>query len=293
MLGPVTESGTLDFHLPATTGTVRVLDSETELPIDGARVIFTSRWEAEKGSKANSVDARTNAEGIAKLPPVHPGEVAIHVTAKGYVPSDAARLTVAEDDSELPEITVRLRRQGEAERLRLALAGGAEAGGAELVAIASLAAFEPAWSGSADGAGRVEVPRRLDGSYLLVRHPAAGFDLRRWQATEGAEEAVWNLPPLPASPLVVRVVGAGGRPVPWAHLTLWVRGARLEGPALGWLTGGPAGTNADGLWRAANVPAGRLELLAWSFESRARVSELAALATDHPAAGPIEVQLVE
>jgi hypothetical protein len=290
---PVTDSGILDFHLPSTSGSVRVVDRDTEQPIVGARVVISSRWKKGEGTKAFSVDASTNAAGIAELPPVHPGEVEVRATAKEYVPSDPVPLDVAEGDSELPEITIRLGRQGETEGLRLVLAGGGEAGGAELVATTSLAAFEPLWSGSADGAGRVEVPRRLDGSYLLVRHPAAGFDLRRWQATEGAEEAVWNLPPLPPSPLVVRVVGAGGQPVPWAYVSLWHHGLRLEGPTLGWLTGVPPGTNADGLWRAPNVPAGQLQLLAWSFAGRARAGELSGEAADHPAGGPIEVQLIE
>jgi hypothetical protein len=287
---PVTESGVLDFHLPATTGSVRVLDSETEQPISGARVVISSRWGT---GKANSVGTATDADGIAEFPPVHPGEVEIHVTAEGYVPSEPVPLTVTEDDSDLPEITIRLRWQGETEGLRLVLAAGGGAGGAELVATAALAAFEPLWSGAADGDGRVEVPRRLDGSYLLVRHPAAGFDLRRWHATDGAEEVVWALPPRPPSPLVVRVVGAGGEPVPWAYISIWLHGLRLEGSTLGWLTGGPPATNTDGLWRGANVPAGRLELLAWSLAGMARASELAALAADHPAAGPIEVQLIE
>ncbi len=293
MIEPVTESGVLDFHLPATSGSVLVVDHETGAPITGAHVGIGNRYKTEKGSKTFSVRAVTNDDGIAELPPVHPGKVELGATAVGYIRSEPVRLTVAEEDSELPEVTIRLRRQGESERLRLVLADGGGAGGAELVATASLAAFEPVWSGTADGDGSLEVPRRLDGSYLLVRHPAAAFDLRSWQATDGAEDVIWTLPPRPSSPLVVRVVGAGGRPVPWAYLTLWLRGARLEGPALGWLTGGPPGTNADGLWRAPNVPTGRLELLAWSFAGRARANELAALAAEHPAAAPIEVQLIE
>lgn len=96
---------------------------------------------------------------------------------------------------------------------------------------------------------------------LLVRHPAAGFLVRRFERCAGAEETPeWTLPPA-AGPLRLRVVDGSGSPVPWARLALTVDGGLLAGSLLRWLTGADA-ADAAGLWQGQNLPATPLAALA-------------------------------
>ncbi len=256
----VAESAAIDFHVPANEGTVAVVDSETGRGIRGAKLVVSS---STLDGKTFQQSAKADPEGVAALPPLRAGEVAIDASAEGYLPSaEPLRFTVREGET-VPDAKIALRPVSVKQTLRLVASSGRPAAGAELVATASPVSLDIVWSGQADGEGKVEVPREAEGAYLLVRHPTSGFLAREWRRSDSEDEPHWQLPPRAELPLIVRVLDASGEAVPWANVSIWIGGLRLDASALGWLTGLPPFSNRDGVWTAANVPAEPFEILAW------------------------------
>ncbi|HEX2223840.1 MAG TPA: hypothetical protein VHN15_06520 [Thermoanaerobaculia bacterium] len=289
---PIAESAVVDFHVPANEGKVWVVDAETGRGIHGATLVVSS---SAADGKTYQQSAKADPEGVAALPPLREGEVAIEATADGYLPSsEPLRFSVREAEP-VADSKIALRPVSAKQILRLATSRGGPAVGAELVATRSPASLEIIWNGHADGEGKVEVPREAEGAYLLVRHPASGFLVRDWRRSDTEDEILWQLPAKAEAPLIVRVVDALGEAVPWANLSLWVDGLRLEASALAWLTGLAPFSNRDGVWIVSNVPAGPLEILAWRAggEAPATGAPARSLATElrPPLREPVSLQV--
>lgn len=289
----IAESVAVDFHVPANEGKVAVVDTETGRGISGASLVVSS---SAADGKTYQQSAKADPEGVAALPPLREGEVAIEASAEGYLPSsEPLRFTVREGEA-VSDARIALRPVSAKQILRLTTATGGPAVGAELVATRSPASLETLWSGHADGEGKVEVPREAEGAYLLVRHPGSGFLVRDWRRSDTEDEILWQLPAKAEAPLIVRVVDASGEAVPWASLSLWVDGLRLEASALAWLTGLAPFSNRDGVWVVSNVPAGPLEILAWrgGGEAPAAGSPARSLATElrPPLLEPVSLQVL-
>lgn len=158
--------------------------------------------------------------------------------------------------------------------------------------VESLSAPSPRFHGRADAEGLVEPPLGTAG-ILLVRHPSTAFLVREWQPPEGDEAAEWVLPAA-ERPLTVRVRGTENDR---AELALWVDGRRLTGMPLSWLTGTSSMTGKDNDWRATNVPAGPVAVLAWAESAReeAAAGALDGQATEVGVPWPevVEVRVVE
>lgn len=255
---PIVASRRQDFEIPTNQVSVRVVDALTGAGLAGARVSVSS---ASEGGRRVAQHAMADDEGVAHLPPLREGELEVRASAEGYLPSGEPVVAVIAVDRPPAELTVRLRPEGERHPLRVVLPDGRPAAGAELMAQHSLGGSGPSWSRRTDSAGVVEVPTSLDGHVLLVRHSAAGFAARRWQAPEPEAPVTWPLPP--ASGLLrLRTTDVWGEGIGHVGLTLWVEGQRLEGAQLGWLTRTAAGSNGDGYWQATSVPLLPIRLLA-------------------------------
>lgn len=249
----IEKSGTIDFRLPRTDYRVRIVDAHTGNGIAGAELTVGSEWiddESRKGQTAQLV--RTDARGVAVLPPQRNGEITLHASARGYASAQPLQMTV---DNEPHELEIRLEPSRAAGRLRIALPGGAPAAGAEVMALD--AALEPSWSGRTEADGAIELPQRADGALLLVRHPNAASTVRRWSAEESD---AWTLR-APAAPLTILAERAAGGPAAGAHLVVWLDGVRLSGIALSFATWSVPVTNREGSWTARNLPDEPLQML--------------------------------
>lgn len=124
------------------------------------------------------------------------------------------------------------------------------------------------WAGRGGDDGVIEIPEDQAGRWLLIRHPASGFLVRRWQpGEEGEDPLTWILPPA-APPLAVRAVDNTGESVAWADFALWLGDMRLAGPCLAWLTETGAASDGSGTWRPRHLPAEPIKVLAWSLPER-------------------------
>lgn len=258
---PIRYSRTLDLRVPATDFRVQVIDAQTGQPVPEAEV--AARNETLDG-KTFQQSSTTDGDGVAALPPMRPGRLLVVAEAEGYLPMAEPSVEPVHKDDPGKEISVSLDPIGETTRLRLLLEDGRPAVGAEVLAVPDLRDPTYAWSGRSDSDGRVAVPRRAHGTYLLVRHQKAGFQARRWKSSE--EPIQWTLPS--ARSLAVEVVDSSGERVPWAGLTLWVDGLRLEGAGLAWLTETRGSTDRHGVWLGKNLPMDAHSLLAWRPSAR-------------------------
>ena len=259
---PIEESRTLDFHIPGSSYSVRVLDEETGRGIAGAAVSAGNHYvDPRLGERDAGQKATTGEEGVAELQPLRPGELMVAARADGYLPSETLTETVPEAEVER-ELTLRLRPVGPTKALRLLLPGGAPAAGAELRAQRGLGDDSALWQGRGDAEGEVQVPDLAEGAFLLVRHPQAGSVVREWRG--GVEMVQWTLPPA-APPLAVAAVRPSGEAAAYVPLALWLDGVRLTGRSLAFLAWSlHAGAGQDGSWLGRNLPPTPLRLLAWT-----------------------------
>lgn len=287
----IEESGTLDFHIPGSSYSVRVLDQETGRGIAGAAVSAGNRYvDPRLGERDAGQKATTDEEGVAELQPLRPGELMVAARADGYLPSETLTETVLEGEIER-ELTLRLRPVGPTRALRLLLTGGAPAAGAELRAQRGLGDDSILWQGRSDASGEVQVPDLAVGAYLLVRQPQAGSLVREWRG--GAEAVEWALPRA-APPLAVAAVRPSGEPASYVPLALWLDGVRLTGRSLAFVAWSlHAGAGEDGSWLGRNLPPEPLRLLAWTAaEQEAALAGLFdARALAVPAPWPAAVRL--
>lgn len=270
---------TLDFHLPANRYRVVVVDEDTRDAIPDAKVGYMTYWQRDDGSaRSSGTYVMADKEGVARLPPIRPGRLEVDVSNDGYFPSGIRVQPVGEGEGDR-RLTVVLRPVGETADLRLVLPTGAPARQAAVAIVPDLEGSPGSWWATADGDGRVEVPERLQGQLLVVLHPQAGFLVRRWQVP-GSTPARWPLPDA-APPLALRTLSPAGEPAA-AMLGLVIDGHRIAGSILRQLTGSASNaSDADGRWAARNLPAGTVQVVAWSdpgSEARFRSGFLDSLA---------------
>ncbi len=248
----------LDFHLPGNSYSLKVVDAASGKGIEGAKVKLALR-RADGGESVRRMT--TDGAGLADLPPIQAGELSLRAEAEDYEPAETVEQV--EESDEAREILLALRKSGtEKHRLVLHLVDGSPAGGASVIALRSLAEGTPAWQGTCDLSGEVEIPDFGTGVLLAVKHPAAGFLIRPWDPTRASTDvADWTLPAV-APPLLVHVRRSWGDPAGWARLAIRSQGFQISGPILRWLVGGNL-SDASGFWAATNLPPEPVAISAW------------------------------
>ncbi len=297
---PIKESMVLDFHIPANSYRVRVVDAESGSGIAGARVIADNEFayeEPELSDRTRTVSqpSITAEDGVAEMPPLRPGELLLAVSARGYRRAEGLVEPVFEDEDR--DIVVELQPIVKSVALRFSLPGGVAATGAEVRVQHRLDNTPPLWAGDADGEGIVEIPTYADAGFLLVRHPEAGCLIRPLRLTELGPDEVWALPPA-AGPLVARILRYSGEPASWAGVTMWVDGLQVSGATLAWLSWARvSGANVKGRWVARNLPAAPVRMLAWMGNRDTRglsgAGDALALTVSYPWRDVVEIEAIE
>lgn len=254
----------LDVHIPLTSASVEVIDADTRRPIRAALVVFDLEFD-KNGRRATTSQAyETDDAGVARLPPLPPGELLVHAEADRYFRSERMPAQIVEDRQS--ELTIELQPMGETTQLELRLPGGAPASGAELRAQYAAWNELPVWQGRADVEGRVDIPLRVTGAWLAVRHPDAGAWIQGWDP-QGEPSVSWQLPAA-AGALVIRSVGPDGRVVPGSALAVRLPACWVAGRTLAWLAGtAVGGTDAGGVWRSERLPEVPLLVAAGSVDT--------------------------
>lgn len=283
----VSETMEKDFVLPDTNVTFLVLDDETGKAVQGATLGIGNRWDAEKDQLRNTgLRATTDAEGRAVSPPLRQGTMSVHAKAAGYRDLELAeRPTPAEGES--IELVLRLVPEGDVTSLVVLLPDSRPAGGAEAWVVDAVTGV-PVWQGTARGDGALDVPQRLAGQTLVVRHAEAASSV----VTIAPHLRELLLRPA-APPLRVRVVDSSGKPAPWALIGI-VRGSRRHlGGELSFMTWSRGAANGAGMWEAKGLPQEPFRLFA--FDGRAHAVASAggfdAMATEIPWPWPEDVVL--
>lgn len=301
----------LDFRLSAGFHRTRVVDAATGLPVPGAAVsirnLYTPPAEEAEPARAREESEReqrmtvaqsavTDDTGMARLPPLRPGQLELRAAAEGYRPMrEPLAVTLDEADTDTDrDFELALEPLGETVELTLVLPGGAPAAGAEVMVV------DPAGTSRAtaraDGRGVTRVPREPAG-VLLARHPGAAFLARDWRPAPGETELRWELPPTASQPLSIRVRDPGGEvAAPRAELALWVGGVRLSGGLLAWLTLAPPAADGQGLWIGRNLPPVPVGVLAWERRLHAEAAagglDAQAVEIGYPWPDPVEIRVL-
>jgi hypothetical protein len=285
----------IDFHLPAARYLVRVVDRQTGKGVPGAEVIADN---PARSGPTTSQRVLADDAGLAELQPLRPGEVTLRAEAEGYLPSPRRTEPVVDEEG-AHELLVQLEPVGSVHDLELRLPEGRPAGGAEVRAQATLGDGGVLWRGQATADGKVTVPERFDGAFLLVRHPDAASVVRRWRVPVDGDDAelLWTLPPS-AGPLTIRTLDGWGEPAPWARLVLWIDGVQVTGSTLAWLTFGRVGAaDGEGFWQGSHLPPAPLQALAWrpgrGPEQAAGYLDPLAVTISHPWSGVRELRAIE
>jgi hypothetical protein len=251
------------IRLPSERLRVRVTDAETGAPLKDAAVLLRNTWiDPEEGQRRFASRFAVNADGEAALPPIHAGEAELAIEAPGYA-SERQTLAVARGTDRL--IRIALRRE-EASTLRITLPNGLPAAGAEAAAL--VGGVMTGWRGATDADGRLQVPDRLRGSVVLVRHRDAASAAVLFDDVVLARGTVRLQ--APAAELLVRTEGAGGPENP--VVVIWLDGVRLDGWATAFAVwAGLPFVDHSGVWRARNLPPGDVRVLITSPRNADRV----------------------
>jgi hypothetical protein len=271
----IEKSRKLDFHLPANRFVLEALDQRSGQGVAGARVQIENHFGKERAFVTSTHD-RTGKDGKLTLPPIRSGRLDLKIGAKGY--REATReVEIAEQDPG-ESILIELAPEAAGDEVSVALPDGRQAGGAQAALFASTTdSSEPWWQGSADAAGLLELPPGRQGSYLLIRHPAAGATVLSATAADGR---VVLSPRAPDLQIVIR--RRTGDPAPGSPVAIGIGEIEVMGRALTWLLDSPlSGSDASGYFRAAGLPAARLQIISWAPELQgdALNGELHAFAT--------------
>ncbi len=260
-LAQISSDTVLDFHVPDNEFVVRVEDAETNEGIEEAEVRFKNEW----ANRNMSLSYTTDAQGLVDLPPIRPGLLRLEADAEGYFKSDPVELRVTEEN-EGRTITLSLRREQEDREIQIQLPGGAPAARAEAVVVRSLHGNAPRlWQGVASEDGRLTLPVVPLPSFLLIRHPDAGFLVFELPGPWERDADVTVSAPVAGQPLALNVVRADGRTANAANVYLWIDSIRrwTSGTSLAWLTWGFTTGTDQGFWVGKNIPAGPVRVAAW------------------------------
>ena len=305
-------SGAQDFHLPDTELRITLRDAATGQPIPAASLKVRNTYAAtdldgkplpprRPGDPAPTRTlaqlARADAQGVASLSYLQPGELELQAEAEGYHDLAAPqKLSLTEKGRLAAEL--RLQAFAQPASLDLLLPDGEKAAGAIVLVLESLEPLEAVAHGIADAQGRVELPRDLAGKMLAVRHPAAAFLLGRWQPADAPAIASLRLEPA-ATELVVHA-SSGAKDLAYAELVVWAGGQRLSSHLLYQLTGSRPMTDEAGWWRGSSLPRSGVRVLAFSRADAAKADaarsgqfDAQATAIAYPWPARVEVQGLE
>jgi hypothetical protein len=302
---PLRTSQELDFDVPDVEWTVRVLDSVSRQPVVGARLAVRNEYlrplrpdeeEVSEESRwsAQSRSYEADGDGVARPAPPRPGRVEITAHAEGYQKMAEPLVVEAADPPRDRELELLLQPYGETVAVRLTLADGSPAAGAEVLRAASADLRETWFGGAADAAGVVQVPVEPPGGLLLIRHPAAASAVVDWPARRVEEPLAWTLAPVAELPLSLRVRDPSGEaPARQAPIALFIDGRRLAGAALHWLFGARPYADNFGLWTGSGLPRTPLSALAYhrDLHRELEAGGLDTLAAPVPYPWPAEVEL--
>jgi hypothetical protein len=279
----------LDVHVPRTDVVVLVTDAATNKPVPNAQVGVMNTWtDPASGRTGGSHNATTNSSGRARLAPMNSGTAEIYVTADGYFNPDPLTVPVEENGVERL-VEIKLRPADAGTTVRIVLPNGGPAANAEILVVGDTAGLRTLWSGRADERGHVGVPKALEQSIVLVRHPAAAGLARRFQNLPDQE---YRLPALSPYGLFVRVE-RDGAPATYGAITVWFDGLPLTLSALQFVVRVPPNVQANGTWNCQSLPVGPVRILVSSGSVDAAIAAGAydALATTIPEPRPNQVVL--
>jgi hypothetical protein len=256
----ITDSRTLDFHVPATRYRVRVVDAHSGEPVRGASVSAANIFLHPSGEEATLMQrAAANDDGVAMLAPLRRGKLTVRARAAGYFDSEAVDGGTIASEESTGELEVKMRSVGESVPMKLRTADGTPVAGAEVWAVAATNGTRATlWRGTSDSDGIVEVPRGVDGATLLIRSRATASAVRPFHAANNQSDIRRDIIlQSAAAPVRIRVGSPGTR------IAVWVDGARIVGPAVTFLTWSSEMSDDAGIWTAQNLPRQPLRLLAW------------------------------
>jgi hypothetical protein len=173
------------------------------------------------------------------------------VQAPGYV-SDEQAIAIANGTDRL--LRVALRRE-DTSAVRIALPNGAPAAGAEAVAFAQGAMA--AWRGTTDNTGRLQIPNRFRGAFIVIRHREAASAAVLFDDVLLAREDIRLQ--APATELHVK---AEGENIANPAVVIWLNGVRLDGFTTAFAVWAPLPfVDHTGVWRARNLPTSDVRVL--------------------------------
>ena len=245
-----------DFHLPDLLVQVEVVDAQSEEGIAGAEVGYASE-DAETG-ELFSLTSTTDSEGRLELENLNEGPLQLTVIAEGYLPSVPRDLMVGDGSTET--IRIALEPEGTSLGFRIQLPSGDPASGAEGIVVSALTGGQALWRGVADPQGLLQVPSRLRGGMILVRHPGAA-SAWRLVPSEAVDPGLWRLEP-GAEPLRLQTTDAFGSEAPWSPLALAVDGQWISGDALAFAFQSRQTSDGNGYWQARGLPRRSIAALA-------------------------------
>ncbi|PYQ26047.1 MAG: hypothetical protein DMF56_25720 [Acidobacteria bacterium] len=244
----VAANQTIDFRIPAMHFAARIHDAEDGEPVGHATVAVRNSWTAEDGPH-NSVRAfPSDGETLTQLPPQKAGRSEVRVTAPGYLEVGPLIVEIQPDMRE-SIVDVPMHRIGETRVIELRSPDGSAAAGAELAVSAD--ASQIVWRGTADTAGRIDLPKSFATMLLLTRHPSAASTVFRLD--QDATRPFVDHLRAPGTALTIiakpRDASRAARAV-----VASIDGIRLTGAALGFLTWSSSLTDREYQWVARNLP---------------------------------------
>jgi hypothetical protein len=251
----VPTSGHQDLRVPGNDFRVRVVRSDTGVPIPKANVSLTNTSVDEV---TQGFSLKTGDDGVAHVMPLRPGVVDIGASAPHFGTAELKDKVPEGDFSR--EVTLNLEPLPEGTPVALLLPSGQPALGAEVWL--QLDPTVPASVLSADETGRVSFPDKAVGVPLLARAPGAASGFVLW---DGVADSISLGPAGP--PLTISAHKDNGDPAAWARLALWIDGARFSGNVLRWAFNAQP-VDHNGLTTLEALPPKRFDVLAWSPEPR-------------------------
>ncbi len=282
-------SGTVDFRLPRTDVRMHAIDEGTGLPIEGAIAMISNVWINENGREETIAQRATSGpDGEIVFPPLRPGDVHVELRAKGYENSEP--LDFRSEKKESRRFDVALRSIHASARLRVVLADGRPAAGADVWAFAIEPGLRLVWQGSTNEQGGVELPERTRRGRLLIRHREAASTIRE----SPPADAEWTLDS-PAAPLVIEAKKVSEGKAGSMRMALWLDGVKLTGVPLAFATWGAVAADARGFWIARNLPSRPVRVLACARGELLDQAAFDALATNvsYPWPGAVLLQAAE
>jgi carboxypeptidase family protein len=242
----------ITIRLPSERLRVRVTDADTDAPLKDAAVSLRNTWiDPAEGQRRFASRFAVDAKGEVTLPPIHVGEAELMVQAPGYV-SDEQAIAIANGTDRL--LRVALRRE-DTSAVRIALPNGAPAAGAEAVAFAQGAMA--AWRGTTDNTGRLQIPNRFRGAFIVIRHREAASAAVLFDDVLLAREDIRLQ--APATELHVK---AEGENIANPAVVIWLNGVRLDGFTTAFAVWAPLPfVDHTGVWRARNLPTSDVRVL--------------------------------